>query len=71
MATTKSAKPATKKAATKKASTEQTVNKRLSPDANVKLAEQIKNQFLEDYYSNTDHFQTFFPNCRRDFYCRF
>jgi ATP-dependent DNA helicase RecQ len=45
MATTKSAKPATKKAATKKASTEQTVNKRLSPDANVNLAEELQNHF--------------------------
>jgi ATP-dependent DNA helicase RecQ len=45
MATTKSAKPATKKAATKKASTEQTVNKRLSPAANVNLAEELQNHF--------------------------
>jgi ATP-dependent DNA helicase RecQ len=45
MATTKSAKPATKKAATKKTSTEQTVNKRLSPDANVNLAEELQNHF--------------------------
>jgi ATP-dependent DNA helicase RecQ len=45
MATIKSAKPATKKAATKKASTEQTVNKRLSPAANVNLAEELQNHF--------------------------
>jgi ATP-dependent DNA helicase RecQ len=45
MATTKSAKPATKKAATKKASTEQTVNKRLSPAANVNLAQELQNHF--------------------------
>lgn len=45
MATTKSAKPATKKAATKKASTEQPVNKRLSPAANVNLAEELQNHF--------------------------
>ena len=45
MATTKSAKPATKKAATKIASTEQNVNKRLSPAANVNLAEELQNHF--------------------------
>lgn len=45
MATTKSAKPATKNAATKNASTEQPVNKRLSPAANVNLAEELQNHF--------------------------
>jgi len=45
MATTKTAKPATKKAATKPTSTEKTVNKRLSPAMNVNLAQELQNHF--------------------------
>jgi ATP-dependent DNA helicase RecQ len=45
MATTKTAKPATKKAATKTTATEKHVNKRLSPAMNVNLAQELQNHF--------------------------
>lgn len=45
MATTKTAKPATKKAAAKTTSSENHVNKRLSPAANVNLAQELQNHF--------------------------